>query len=165
MPESGVISDHIGVLPKVKGQSSKNQSNKKYPQQLRRIQYYDSETNKHLTFLTNNLDISARSIADLYKARWQVELFFKWVKQHLRIKAFYGTSENAIKTQIYIAISTYVLIAIVKKEIKLPLELYSVLQVLSVTCLEKIPISSAFSPSFYSEPTIKAQIELNLLEN
>lgn len=163
VPESGVISDHIGVLPKIKGQSSKNQSNKKYPQQLRCIRYYDQETDKHLTFLTNNLNISAGSIADLYKARWQVELFFKWIKQHLRIKAFYGTSENAIKTQIYIAISTYLLIAIVKKEINLPLELYSVLQVLSVTCLEKMPISSAFSPSFYSETTIKTQIELNLL--
>lgn len=164
VPESGVISDHIGVLPKVKGQSSKNQSNKKYPQQLRRIQYYDSETNKHLTFLTNNLVISARSIADLYKARWQVELFFKWIKQHLRIKAFYGTSENAIKTQVYIAISTYILIAIVKKEINLPLELYSVLQVLSVTSLEKMPISSAFSTTFYSEAAPSSQIMLNLLD-
>lgn len=164
VPESGVISDHIGVLPKVKRQSSKNQSHQKYPQQLRRIRYYDLETDKNLTFLTNNLDISARSIADLYKARWQVELFFKWIKQHLRIKAFYGTSENAIKTQVYIAISTYLLIAIVKKEINLPLELYSVLQVLSVTCLEKMPISSAFSTSFYNQPPNTNQIMLNLLE-
>lgn len=160
--ESGVVSDHLGVLPKIKGQSCKNQSNKKYPQRLRRIRYYDSETDKYFTFLTNNFDIPAQSIADLYKSRWQVELFFKWIKQHLRIKAFYGTSENAIKTQIYIAISTYVLIAIVKKEIKLPLELYSVLQVLSVTCLEKMPISSAFSPLFYSETTSTNQIELDL---
>jgi hypothetical protein len=165
VPGSGVISDHIGVLPKAKGQSSKIQSNQKYPQQLRRIRYYDLQTNRRLTFLTNNFDISARSIADLYKARWQVELFFKWIKQHLRIKAFYGTSENAIKTQIYVAISTYVLIAIVKKKINIPLELYNVLQVLSVTSLEKIPISSAFSTSFCSEASNSPQIMLNLLEN
>jgi hypothetical protein len=164
VPESGVLSDHIGVPPNAKGQRRKTMANLKYPQQLRRIRYYDLENKRQLTFLTNNLKISARSIADLYKARWQVELLFKWVKQHLRIKAFYGTSENAIKSQIYIAISTYVLIATVKKELRLPQELYSVLQVLSVVGLEKMPISSAFSSTFYSETSSTSQISLNLLQ-
>lgn len=158
--DSGIKSDHIGIPGASKGQSFANRADKKYPQPLRRIRYYDQTTNKRLTFLTNNLDLSARSIADLYKARWQVELFFKWIKQHLRIKAFYGTSENAIKTQIYIAISTYVLIAIVKKELKLPQELYGVLQVLSVTSLEKIPLNCAFSPSLYNDTTVSSQMSL-----
>lgn len=116
---------------------------KDYPDKLRRIRYYDSETDKRFVFLTNNFSLPALTIARLYKARWQVELFFKWIKQHLRIKAFYGTSENAVKTQIWIAISTYVLIAIIKKRLNLKISLYTFLQIISVTIFEKMPIYQA----------------------
>lgn len=116
---------------------------KDYPEKLRRVRYYDSETDKRLVFLTNNFSLSALTIARLYKAQWQVELFFKWIKQHLRIKAFYGTSENAVKTQIWIAISTYVLIAIIKKRLNLKISLYTFLQIISVTIFEKMPIYQA----------------------
>ncbi|MDP1818123.1 MAG: IS4 family transposase [Leadbetterella sp.] len=118
-------------------------SKKHYPEKLRRIRYFDCETKKHLTFLTNNFSLPAITITQLYKCRWQIELFFKWIKQHLRIKAFYGTSENAIKTQIWIAISVYVLIAIIKKQLKIEKSLYTILQILSVTVFEKIPILQA----------------------
>ena len=118
---------------------------KDYPSKLRRIRYFDSEAGKRLVFLTNNFSLSAKTIADLYKCRWQIELFFKWIKQHLRIKAFFGTSENAVKTQIWIAISVYVLVAIVKKELKLDMSLYTILQILSVTLFEKMPILQVFS--------------------
>ena len=116
---------------------------KDYPDKLRRVRYYDLETDKRLVFLTNNFSLPALTIARLYKARWQVELFFKWIKQHLRIKAFYGTSENAVKTQIWIAISTYVLIAIIKKRLELKVSLYTFLQIISVTVFEKMPIYQA----------------------
>lgn len=116
-----------------------------YPVPLRRIKYVDPETGKRLVFLTNNFVLDALTIAKLYKCRWQVELFFKWIKQHLRIKAFYGTSENAVKTQIWIAISVYVLVAIVKKELKLERSLHEILQVLSVTLFEKTPLFQALS--------------------
>jgi len=116
-----------------------------YPERLRRIHYFDSTTQDRLIFLTNNFRLSALTIADLYRCRWQVELFFRWIKQHLRIKAFYGTSENAVKTQIWIAISIYVLVAIVKKRLNLDRSLYSILQILSLSLLEKIPISQALS--------------------
>jgi hypothetical protein len=116
---------------------------KDYPDKLRRVRYYDSETDKRLVFLTNNFSLPALTIARLYKSRWQVELFFKWIKQHLRIKAFYGTSENAVKTQIWIAISTYVLIAIIKKRLALKISLYTFLQIISVTVFEKMPIYQA----------------------
>jgi hypothetical protein len=116
---------------------------KYYPDKLRRVHYYDKENDKHLLFLTNNLSLPALTIAQLYKSRWQVELFFKWIKQHLRIKAFYGTSENAVKTQIWIAIATYVLIAIIKKRLDLKISLYTFLQILSVTIFEKMPIYQA----------------------
>lgn len=115
-------------------------SSKDYPGRLRRIKYFDAETEKHLTFLTNNFTLPALTIAQLYRCRWQVELFFKWIKQHLRIKAFYGTSENAVKTQIWIAVSVYVLIAILRKRLRLNLSLYTILQILSVTTFEKMPI-------------------------
>jgi len=118
---------------------------KGYPSKLRRIRYYDKDTNKRMVFLTNNLTLSARDIADMYRCRWQIELFFKWIKQHLRIKAFYGTSENAAKTQIWIAVSVYVLVAIVKKRLGLNQSLYTILQILSVTLFEKTPILQAFS--------------------
>jgi len=116
-----------------------------YPEKLRRIRYRDALTNQHLAFLTNNFSLPPLTIAQLYRSRWQVELFFKWIKQHLRIKNFYGTSENALRTQIWIAISIYVLVAIVKKELHLQGSLYRMLQICSVTLFEKTPISQALS--------------------
>jgi hypothetical protein len=114
-----------------------------YPDALRRVSYFDGATNRRLKFLTNNFVLPALAIAQIYKCRWQVELFFKWIKQHLRIKAFYGTSENAVKTQIWIAVSVYVLVAIVRKRLRLEASLYQTLQILSVTLFEKTPISCA----------------------
>src|SRR5205823_9220893 len=111
-----------------------------YPQYLRYVVFYDQETDKRLGFFTNNFELPALVIAQLYKCRWQVELFFKWIKQHLRIKAFFGTNENAVKTQIWIAVSVYVLVAIVRKRLALDKTLYQILQVLSVTIFEKEPI-------------------------
>jgi len=120
----------------------------KYPEPLRRIRFLDLKTHKHLIFLTNQFDLPALTIARLYKLRWQIELFFKWIKQHLRIKAFYGTSENAVKTQIWIAISTYLTVAILKKELGLEQSLYTILQVLSVSLFERIPLQDAISGYF-----------------
>jgi len=137
---------------------------KNYPEKLRRIRYLDAETNKRLVFLTNNFTLSAKTIADLYRCRWQVELFFKWIKQHLRIKAFYGTSENAIKTQIWIAISIYVLVAIVKKELKLDQSLYTILQVLSVTLFEKEPLLQVLTNNDYINPSPVPSNQLNLFD-
>ena len=111
---------------------------------MRRIKYYDTETNKTFVFLTNNLVLEAELIAKLFKERWKVELFFKWIKQHLRIKAFFGTSKNAVYTQIWIAVSVYLLVAIMKKKLKLDQTLYTILQILSITLFEKIPIQQAF---------------------
>jgi IS4 transposase len=116
-----------------------------YPAHLRRIRFRDAETAKALIFLTNQTALPALTICDLYKSRWQVELFFKWIKQHLRIKRFYGTSENAVKTQIWIAVSVYVLVAIVRKRLNLAAPLYTLLQVFSVTVFEKVEIPTAFS--------------------
>lgn len=113
---------------------------KDYPQHLRRIKFYDAEHDRHLVFLTNNFDLPALTIAQLYRCRWQVELFFKWIKQHLRIKKFYGTTENAVKTQIWIAITVYVLVAIVKKRLNTDASLYTILQILSLTLFEKTPL-------------------------
>ncbi len=113
---------------------------KDYPQHLRRIKFYDAEHDRHLVFLTNNFDLPALTIAQLYRCRWQVELFFKWIKQHLRIKKFYGTTENAVKTQIWIAITVYVLAAIVKKRLNTEASLYTILQILSLTLFEKTPL-------------------------
>ena len=124
---------------------------KAYPDALRRIRYVDAETKKRLTFLTNNFALPALTIALVYKCRWQVELFFKWIKQHLRIKAFFGTSENAVKTQIWIALSAYVLVAIVRKRFALESSLYQILQILSVTLFEKTPILQALQPSDQDE--------------
>lgn len=138
----GVKSDQIGML-------AGYYPRQRYPEKLRRIVYIDRKINKRFIFLTNNMNLSAKTIADLYKARWQVELFFKWVKQHLKIKEFYGTSENAVKTQIWIAISIYVLIAIIKKQLKLKLSLYSILQILSVALFEKTPIQAALTDVNY----------------
>jgi len=118
-----------------------------YPEHLRRIRFKDAETGKTLVFLTNNFLLPAATIGALYKSRWQVELFFKWVKQHLRIKRFFGTSENAVKSQIWIAVSVYVLVAIVKKRLNLDASLYTLLQILSVTLFEKMPLQQAFTTS------------------
>ena len=107
---------------------------------LRRIRFKDPETGKRLVFLTNNFTLAAITITELYRCRWQVELFFKWIKQHLRIKAFFGTSENAVKTQVWIAVSTYLLVAIVKKRLRVPASLYEMLQILSLTMFERIPL-------------------------
>jgi hypothetical protein len=135
---------------------------KDYPALLRRIRFKDPETGKTLVFLTNNTMLPALTIAALYKNRWQVELFFKWIKQHLRIKRFLGTSENAVKTQIWCAVSTYVLIAIIKKELKLDASLYTLLQILSVSVFEKTPILWAFRPEDHgmAQPTNDKQLNL-----
>jgi hypothetical protein len=121
------------------------QSSRLYPDPLRRVAFYDADNQRRLVFLTNNFALPALTIARLYKNRWQVELFFKWIKQHLRIKAFYGTSDNAVKTQIWIAISVYVLVAIVKKELGIDRSLYEILQILSLTLFEKTPLFTALS--------------------
>ncbi len=133
-----------------------------YPEPLRRIAYVDSKTGKRLVFLTNNFLISPLIVTQLYKARWRVELFFKWIKQHLRLKVFYGTSENAVKTQIWIAISVYVLVGILKKRLGLKQSLYTILQILSVTLFEKIPISQVLTESNckIDEATISNQLIL-----
>ena len=124
---------------------------KDYPEKLRRIKYYDAEKQKYLTFLTNNFVLPPLTIAKLYKCRWQIELFFKWIKQHLRIKKFYGTSENAVKTQIWIAISVYVLVAIIKKKLRLDQTLYTILQILSLTLFEKEPILQILTKTVYND--------------
>ena len=137
---TGVRSDQTVILIAI-------ESAKAYPETLRRVSFYDAETDKRLKFLTNNFVLPALTIAQIYKARWQVELFFKWIKQHLRIKAFFGTSENAVKTQIWIAVSVYVLVAIVRKRLGLDASLYQILQILSLTLFEKVPILQALQPS------------------
>jgi len=121
------------------------QSAKDYPEQLRLVKFFDSETNKRFAFLTNNFETDALTVAQLYKCRWKVELFFRWIKQHLRIKAFLGTSQNAVKSQVWIAISIYVLVAIIKKQLNLKPSLYIILQILSVTIFEKTPILQALT--------------------
>ena len=145
---SGIICDQTIVLT---GRTSGDN----YPVHLRRIRFKDPETGKKLVFLTNNFALPAATICALYKARWQVELFFKWIKQHLRIKKFYGNSENAVKSQIWIAVSVYVLIAIVKKRLNLDAPLYTLLQILSVTVFEKMPLQQAI-------PNNKNQIDENI---
>jgi hypothetical protein len=134
--DSGVRSDQTVVLASLKSASV-------YPDVLRKVAYVDAETGKRLVFLSNNFTLPAATIAAIYKQRWQVELFFKWIKQHLRIKAFYGTSENAVKTKIWIAVSVYVLVAIVRKRLGIEVSLYQILQVLSLTLFEKTPILRA----------------------
>ena len=136
---TGVRSDQTVILTAI-------DSAKVYPDALRRVNYLDIATKKRFGFLTNNFALPALTIAQIYKCRWQVELFFKWIKQHLRIKAFYGTSQNAVKTQIWIAVSVYVLVAIVRKRLALPGSLYQILQILSLTLFEKTPILQALQP-------------------
>ena len=133
-----------------------------YPDPLRRVSYRDAQTGKRFVFLTNNFDLEPLVIAQLYKCRWQVELFFKWIKQHLRIKAFYGTSENAVKTQVWIAISVYILVAIVKKELGIDRSLYEILQILSITLFEKTPVLQAITAPYeqLEKPEIHKQLSL-----
>jgi hypothetical protein len=136
--ESGVLSDQTVLLVTPKSLEA-------YPDPLRRVRYRDPETQKRITLLTNRFSLEATVIAQLYRSRWRIELFFKWIKQHLRIKAFYGTSENAVKTQIWIAISVYVLVAIVRKRLKIEVSLYTMLQILSVSLFEKVELSQALT--------------------
>ena len=154
---TGLRSDHTVVLTSAA-------SVKNYPDPLRRVRFYDEEQRRWLIFLTNNFDLPALTIARLYKSRWKVELFFKWIKQHLRIKAFYGNSKNAVKTQIWIAIAVYVLVAIVKKRLALDATLYQILQVLSVTLFEKTPILRAFHDQGSQEKSAVFSNQLNLLD-
>jgi hypothetical protein len=135
---------------------------KDYPEKLRRVRFFDIERNKHLIFLTNNFTLPALTITELYRCRWRVELFFKWIKQHLRIKVFYGNSENAVKTQIWTAISVYVLVAIIKKRLNLDSSLYTILQILSVTLFEKTPILQALSSGRIPFPEVPMCNQLTL---
>jgi hypothetical protein len=137
---------------------------KNYPDRLRRIHYRDAETEKHLTFLTNNFFLPALTIAQLYRCRWQVELFFKWIKQHLRIKKFHGLSPHAVKTQIWIAISVYVLVAIIRKRLKLDLNLYPILQILSLTLFEKVPLLQLLTQTRCENKPGQSPNQLNLFD-
>jgi hypothetical protein len=135
-----------------------------YPERLRRIRYNDPQTGKRLAFLTNHFGIPALSVCALYKNRWQVELFFKWIKQNLRIKRFYGTSENAVKSQIWIAVSVYVTIAIVKKRLHLEASLQTLLQILSVTVFEKMPLQQALTTNNPDSESMISTKQLNLFD-
>lgn len=152
---SGVICDQVIAL-------NGYYSQRHYPEYLRRIRFKDADTGRTLVFLTNQIALPALTVCALYKSRWQVELFFKWIKQHLRIKRFYGTSENAVKTQVWIAVSVYVLVAILKKRLHLDASLYTLLQILSVTLFEKMPLQQAFFYDDYTSSTMNADSQLNL---
>jgi transposase len=142
-----------------------DKSKKQYPDKIRRVKYFDDEKERSFSFLSNNFIVPALVIAELYKCRWQVELFFKWIKQHLRIKAFYGTSQNAVKTQIWIAVSVYVLVAIVKKQLRLEdLSLYTILQILSVTLFEKTSLFQVLTTPVYTNMVKPMHNQLNLFE-
>lgn len=151
----GVIADQTIALDGTR-------SRQDYPVHLRRIRFRDPETGKTLVFLTNQTTLPASTICDLYKSRWKVELFFKWIKQHLRIKRFYGTSENAVKTQIWIAVSVYVLVAIVRKRLNVEASLYTLMQVFSVTIFEKLAIRTALLPGAYNSESDIENKQLNL---
>ena len=155
---TGVICDQIVRL-------TIRKSAERYPDRLRRVRYRDPRTGKKLIFLTNNFVIAPLTIADLYRCRWQVELFFKWIKQHLRIKSFFGTSDNAVKTQIWIAVAVYVLIAIVKKRLCLEASLYTILQTISVTAFEKTPLNQLFATSATASDTAALDNQLNLFDD
>lgn len=139
-------------------------TSKKYPGKLRRIKYYDREKDKNIVFITNNFKYDAEIIAKLYKERWRIELFFKWIKQHLRIKKFFGTSLNAVYTQIWIAVSTYLLIAIIKRQLNMRQELYTILQILSIGIFEKVPLSQLFEESNYKNKTTDSYNQLTLFD-
>lgn len=151
----GIRSDQVGKL-------TRPPSRKKYPDRLRRIHFSDRDSGQDLVFLTNHLELAASTVAQLYKLRWQVELFFKWIKQHLRIKAFYGTSFNAVRTQIWIAICVYLQVAILKKQLRLPQSLHTILQVLSVSVFQKVPIYQLFTESIPQSPEGPPSNQLNL---
>ena len=153
--KTGVQSDQTVILTAI-------DSAKAYPDALRRVSYYDAETDKRLKFLTNNFVLPALTITQIYRSRWQVELFFKWIKQHLRIKAFFGTSENAVKTQIWIAVSIYVLVAIVRKRLGSETSLYQILQILSVTLFEKTSLLQVLQPSDSAGNLPDSSNQLNL---
>jgi hypothetical protein len=153
--KTGLVCDQIIVLDGAYTAST-------YPEKLRRIKYRDPDTGKTLVFLTNHFTLPAITIVRLYRCRWQVELFFKWIKQHLRIKAFYGTSENAVRTQIWIAVAVYVLVAIVKKRLQIPLPLYTILQILSLTVFERMPIYQVLNDSDHTLQLAASPNQLNL---
>ena len=155
---AGIICDQTIALAGV-------QTSRHYPEHLRRVRFKDAETGKTLVFITNQRTLPAATICALYKSRWQVELFFKWIKQHLRIKRFYGTSQNAVKTQIWIAVSVYVLVAIVKKRLDLDASLYTLLQILSLTLFEKMPILQALSQAPPTSDPITDANQLNLFDS
>jgi hypothetical protein len=140
-------------------------SKKDYPEKLRRIKYFDIEKGRSFIFLTNQFTLPPLTIAELYRYRWRVEIFFKWIKQHLRIKSFYGTSENAVKTQIWMAVSTYVLVAIMKKRLKIDLNLYTILQILSISLFEKMPILEALTTDNYKNQITSSHNQLKLFES
>ena len=155
---TGVICDQIVRL-------TIRKSAERYPDRLRRVRYRDPQTGKKLIFLTNNFVIAPLTIADLYRCRWQIELFFKWIKQHLRIKSFFGTSDNAVKTQIWIAVAVYVLIAIVKKRLCLEASLYTILQTISVTAFEKTPLIQLFATPAMATDTAASDNQFNLFDD
>jgi transposase len=154
---SGVCCDQVIVL-------THWLSSKKYPEKLRRVKYFDQETNRHFVYLTNDFNISAETVAALYKYRWQVELFFKWIKQHLKIKDFWGYSENAVKTQICIAICTYLIVSIARKKLGIERNLYEILQILNVTLLTKNPINTLLSETELQIPNDCSQKQACLLD-
>jgi IS4 transposase len=154
---TGVRSDQTAVLATIGSASA-------YPDTLRRVSYFDAVTGKRLVFLTNNFTLPALTIAQIYKQRWQVELFFRWIKMHLRIKAFYGTSQNAVKTQIWIAVSVYELVAIVRKRLGIEGSLYQILQILSITLFDKNPILRALQTSDSDNDLGGNSIQLNLFD-
>jgi IS4 transposase len=161
---SDVADRNRGVICDQRVMFNGRSTSKKYPEQIRRIRFKDPDSGKTLVFLTNNTALPALTIAALYKSRWQIELFFKWIKQHLRIKRFLATSENAVKTQIWCAIATYVLIAIIKKELKLDASLYTCLQILSVSVFEKTEISCALQHPLVPSDTACHPNQLILFE-
>lgn len=155
--DSGLICDQTIRL-------TGTRSSQDYPDNLRRIKYIDSKTGKRFVFLTNHKSLHALTVTELYRYRWQVELFFKWIKQNLRIKAFYGTSENAVKTQIWIAVSVYVLVAIIRKRLNLEISLYTMLQILSITVFNKTPLSQLFEITSYKEAIDEDDRQLKLFD-
>ncbi|MFA6687154.1 MAG: IS4 family transposase, partial [Desulfuromonas sp.] len=155
--EAGIRADQTIVLVTHK---SKND----YPEKLRRVSYVDKELNKRLVFLTNSFDIPAPTVAQIYKQRWQVELFFKWIKGHLRIKSFYGTSMNAVKSQIWIALSIYLLVVIAKKKLDIPCQLYTFLQILEVNLFEKKPILQLVTDALKQADNHENGKQLNLFD-
>ena len=154
-PETGVMTDQI---IRFKGHKTKKQ----YPKELRRVVFYDKEGNRTFVFYTNNFDVTAEQIALLYKYRWRVELFFKWLKQHLRVKEFYGTSENAVKIQIYAAIIAYCLVVIVQEEMKLEMDTYDVLRILNTTLLTKMPLVDLLNSKVSLEQEDERYVQLEL---